>query len=52
MIPDFMVQYGNARYKQGFITGYSAGMLLTITIAVAAEVFLGSSKSPRALHPH
>jgi hypothetical protein len=43
MIPDFIVQYGNTKYKQGFFAGYSVGILVAITIAFAADAY----KSPR-----
>jgi hypothetical protein len=43
MIPDFVVRYGEAKFRNGFLVGYIAGM----TVSVIIVCVLSDKASPR-----
>jgi hypothetical protein len=42
MIPDFIVRYGEAKFRNGFLVGYIAGMSVAVTL-----IMLTDKASPR-----
>jgi len=42
MIPDFIVRYGEAKFRNGFLVGYIAGMTVAVTL-----IMLTDKASPR-----